>query len=89
MATRTAVGGSSVSKRMVAVVIAILAAVLLAVVAGYAFNALSPAIATSSGAANSGNPMQRLHEGPWTVDGAASSGSAAGKSGGRFGGPQP
>jgi hypothetical protein len=73
---------------MVAVVVAILAAVLLAGVAGYAFNALSPAIATSSGAANSGNPMQRLHEGPWTVDGAAS-GSAAGKTSGRFGGPQP
>jgi hypothetical protein len=94
MVTRIALGGSSISKRMVAFVIAALAAVLLVGIAGYLVNTSHQAAATStvsqSNSSLSDMPTRTLRGGPQKFDTAPSKGfTAGGPARGRVGGVQP
>ena len=78
---------------MVAVLFAFLAAVLLAVVAGYIANTSHPAIATSGASQSSSTlsdtPTRTLRSGHQTMDGPSSAGPTRTSAGGpakRFGG---
>jgi hypothetical protein len=94
MATRTAFGGSNVSARIVAVVVAVVAVFLLGGIGSYVVKALGQPTTSSSvsqplGNSLSGTPARSLRGGPQTLDGPASSGSATTKIERRFGGIQP
>jgi hypothetical protein len=84
MEARTAFRGSSVSKRWLAVVVAILAGVLLAGAVGYVVNARTLTTATMSSdqrqySSLSDTPTRSLRGGPQTMDGPAYSGSTGSK----------
>lgn len=84
MEARSAFRGSSVSRKWLAVVVAILAGLLLAGVVGYVVNARSlTAAATSTaqplGSSLSDTPTRSLRGGPQTMDGPVHSGSAGNK----------
>jgi hypothetical protein len=94
MVTRTAFGGSSVSKGMVAFIVAALAAVLVALVVGYWVSSSHSAIATSTvssqyDGARSDMATRTLRSGHQTMEGPSSTGPAAGSPRKRFGGVQP
>jgi hypothetical protein len=93
MVSRTAFGGSSISKRMVAFVVAALAAVLLVGIVSYLANASHAVIATSA-VTQSNNPpadmpARALRGGPQKLDSAPSKGFTTVPSRGRVGGVQP
>jgi hypothetical protein len=93
MVTRSAFGAASVSKRMVAFVVAGLAAALLAAFVGYWVNTSQPAIATSTSSQSTGaiwdTPSRTLRSGHQTMEGSVSIGPGAGGPRKRFGGIQP